>query len=79
MKTPTMIQLSTEVEIKELAVAMIDAGQDEVYDLILALDEMQSDWSFTLRLADHFDRQRKAFEAEGAEDEPPSAALKEFP
>ena len=65
---PTMIQLSTEVELKELVVAMCEASQGELFALIVALDESQCDWSFTIRLADHFDKQREAFNKEAAEE-----------
>lgn len=46
-----------------------DLEHDELLGAIVQLDAHVSDWQFTLRLADHFDRLRSQYNAEVAGDQ----------
>lgn len=60
------VRLSATLNVEDLSHELDDA---DAYELITKLDEVRGDWSFTLRLCDHFDKLRAEHAAEEAEDE----------
>jgi len=44
------------------------SSQDKLFELIVAIDDMVGEWSFTLRLCKHYEAHRKKHNAEVAED-----------
>lgn len=48
--------------------ASYELDDDDAFAFVTRLDEVRHDWSFTLRLCDHFDKLRAEHAAEEAED-----------
>lgn len=42
--------------------------EDDAFNFIVGMDEARTDWNFTLRLCDHFDKLRAEHMKEQAED-----------
>lgn len=60
------VRSSVEIEIEDIVDGL---DRRQLFDLIVAIDERMAEWDFTLKLCDHFDQQRKQYEAEVADDE----------
>lgn len=59
------VTLDVEVRPTDLVAAIVDdLSKDEVFKLIIHIDEEVGEWSLTSRLADHFANLRVKFEAE---------------
>jgi hypothetical protein len=59
------IRLTDSLDVDDLSRELSDA---DAFELVTMLDEVRGDWSFTLRLADHFDKLRAEHAKEKAED-----------
>lgn len=63
------IQIAAKIPFEEIAEGLVSHHDaDEIIELIKMIDLSVQDWSFTIKLADYFDEQRKAFTKERKEE-----------
>lgn len=70
-----IVHLGIDIEADDLAKQLTEVMRnDDVIELVKAIDEHVAEWDFTLKLCEHFDKLKKEHEREEAED-----AKKEHP
>jgi hypothetical protein len=65
VKEAPTIRAVVELDVENIA---SDWSQDGAFDFVVALDSAMQDWSFTLRVYEHFAAQKAECEREEAED-----------
>ena len=58
------ISISADVRLDDLAERLSYVDNDDLFDLIVLLDERVADWDFTKRLAEHFKAEEQKYEDE---------------
>jgi hypothetical protein len=63
-------ELSVIIDLDDIVQKLLynSEGHDDLFDLIVEIDNQVGEWDFSLRLADHFDRLRKKHLSEERED-----------